>query len=159
MGASITEKFHVCTHLVTPRVSRTPKFLIGFNACLSVVTPKWIEDSVAAGKFLGELLTNIICETERIRRTCLIYYCLETEDYVPREVKLDSSENLFPFREAMERKVALTQAKTQLFSGMTFCVMPRVYPQISTMSEIIASGGGKVMLHRLPKPEELKMVS
>ena len=82
---------------------------------------------------------------------------LDADQYVPQDVVSETAD-AFSLREAIDRKNSLVQSKGQLFSAVSFFVTPRVYPQIDTLKEIVDSAGGKVVRHRLPNAEEMKMV-
>ncbi|KAG9090769.1 hypothetical protein FRC06_000887 [Ceratobasidium sp. 370] len=54
LGASFTENPATCTHLVVNSIGRTEKFLCALPQCKHVVSMKWIQESIKAGKLLKE---------------------------------------------------------------------------------------------------------
>lgn len=54
LGGVVTDNAHDCTHIVTPRVARTIKFLSGISVCRHVAIPRWVEESGKQGKFQDE---------------------------------------------------------------------------------------------------------
>ena len=43
-----------CTHIVSPRVTRTVKFLSGISVCRHIVMPEWVEECGRAGRLVDE---------------------------------------------------------------------------------------------------------
>lgn len=54
LGGALAKSPKECTHLVTNKILRTVKLLSAFGSAKFVVTPRWIEDSIANNAFVGE---------------------------------------------------------------------------------------------------------
>jgi Regulator of Ty1 transposition protein 107 BRCT domain len=52
LGGEVTQTISNATHVVAETVLRTEKFLVGLNSGMKIVTPKWLEESKRAGKFV-----------------------------------------------------------------------------------------------------------
>jgi PAX-interacting protein 1 len=53
-GGRLTDIGRECTHIVSPRVTRTVKFLSGISVCRHIVTPEWVEECGRAGRLVDE---------------------------------------------------------------------------------------------------------
>lgn len=53
-GGKLTDIGRECTHIVSPRVTRTVKFLSGISMCHHIVTPEWVEECGRAGRLVDE---------------------------------------------------------------------------------------------------------
>ena len=53
-GGRLTDIGRECTHIVSPRVTRTVKFLSGISVCRHIVTPEWVEECGRAGTLVDE---------------------------------------------------------------------------------------------------------
>ncbi|KAJ7023715.1 hypothetical protein C8F04DRAFT_969898 [Mycena alexandri] len=54
LGASVTEDWEHCTHLLASSIRTTDKFLCALGTGAFVLTPTWATDSIAAGELLPE---------------------------------------------------------------------------------------------------------
>lgn len=54
-GGKLTDVGRECTHIVSPRVTRTVKFLSGISVCRHIITPEWVEESGRAGRLVDEV--------------------------------------------------------------------------------------------------------
>ena len=53
-GGKLTDIGRECTHIVSPRVTRTVKFLSGISVCRHIVTPQWVEECGRVGALVDE---------------------------------------------------------------------------------------------------------
>ena len=53
-GGRLTDIGRECTHIVSPRVTRTVKFLSGISVCRHIVSPAWVEECGRQGRFVDE---------------------------------------------------------------------------------------------------------
>ena len=53
-GGRLTDIGRECTHIVSPRVTRTVKFLSGISVCRHIITPEWVEECGRAGRLVDE---------------------------------------------------------------------------------------------------------
>lgn len=53
-GGKLTDIGRECTHIVSPRVTRTVKFLSGISVCRHIVTPEWVEECGRVGRLVDE---------------------------------------------------------------------------------------------------------
>ena len=53
-GGRLTDSGRECTHIVSPRVTRTVKFLSGISICRHVVSPTWVEECGKQGRWVEE---------------------------------------------------------------------------------------------------------
>ena len=53
-GGRLTDIGRECTHIVSPQVTRTVKFLSSISICCHIVTPEWVEECGRVGRFVDE---------------------------------------------------------------------------------------------------------
>lgn len=115
LGGVVTELAHECTHMVTPRIARTIKFLSGISVCNYVVNPKWVEESGKQGAFLPEQNFSL-------------------RD--PDAEQLFGMELVTSLSRAKGRK---------LLDGVYVYATPSVQPPPSALREIVTCAGGELM--------------
>lgn len=115
LGGVFTERAQECSHIVTPRVARTIKFLAGISVCDCVVTPKWVEESGRRGSFLPE------------------------EDYLLRD---PDAEQLFGMN-LVQSLVRARERK--LMGGLGVYATPSVQPPPNALGEIVRCAGGELL--------------
>lgn len=59
LGGALAKSPKDCTHLVTNKIQRTVKLLSAFGSAKFVVTPRWIQDSIANNAFVGKGATGV----------------------------------------------------------------------------------------------------
>ena len=106
-----------CSHLVSSKISRTEKFLIGLCIADYIVDPKWIVDSNASGAFLDPLSYHLI------------------DPAMERQLQFSLS--------ALMRKVKTQPAP--LFAGKEFVITPSVQPSPTSLENIVNAAGGIVV--------------
>lgn len=111
----VTENPRECTHIVTPRVARTIKFLSGISICKYVVTPKWVEESGSQGTFVAEAE----------------FFLKDSEAEQLFVMDLTTS-----LSRARERK---------LLEGVCVYATPTVLPPPSALREIVDCAGGRLL--------------
>lgn len=111
----MTENPRECTHIVTPRVARTIKFLSGISICKYVVTPKWVEESGSQGTFVAEAE----------------FFLKDSEAEQLFGMDLTTS-----LSRARERK---------LLEGVCVYATPTVLPLPSALREIVDCAGGQLL--------------
>ncbi|KAJ3248225.1 Mediator of DNA damage checkpoint protein 1 [Chytriomyces hyalinus] len=115
LGATCTEDWKACTHLVTDKVRRTTKFLCALSAGKYIVSTKWIDQSKKDGRFVAE--SKYIIKDKANEKQ----YGFSVEE----SIKTAQNKNIPPF-----------------LTGVTIYTTPRVRPGRSDMKEIIAAAGG-----------------
>ena len=129
LGGIITDNGKECTHIVTPRVARTVKFLSGISVCKYIVTPKWVEACGQCGSFIPE------------------------KDYFLSD---PDAEQLFGMDVATSLSRA---KEKKLLSGLCICPTPNIQPPFNCLKEIVSCAGGEVLTVaevRSRFPEEVK---
>ncbi|KAJ3225004.1 Mediator of DNA damage checkpoint protein 1 [Chytriomyces hyalinus] len=115
LGASCTEDWKECTHLVTDKVRRTTKFLCALSAGKYIVSTKWIDQSKKDGRFVAE------------------------SKYIIKD-KLNEKQYGFSVEESI--KTAQNKNTPPFLTGVTIYTTPNVRPGRADMKEIIAAAGG-----------------
>lgn len=115
LGGVVTDSPKACTHMVTPRIARTIKFLSGVSVCRYVVTPRWVEDSGKAGIFRDE------------------------EQFLLRDAP---AEKLFGMELSVSLCLAKRQ---RLLDGMGVYATPAVQPPVAALRDIVGCAGGRVL--------------
>ncbi|RDD45037.1 PAX-interacting protein 1 [Trichoplax sp. H2] len=119
LGATITEDFRKCTHLITQKITRTEKFLCCFATCRHVIRSEWVEQSYRLGSFADETQFEVID--------------MSTEKYYS-----------FSLRKSLQMATL-----RPVFEDMTFYVTRNVKPDLQTMNNIIHYNGGEVVTYTL----------
>ena len=115
LGGKVTENGQDCTHIVTPRIARTVKFLCGISVCKYVVTPKWVEECGINGTFLPE------------------------KEFF---LKDPAAERVFGMDIATSLSRA---SRKKLLEGICVHATPSVQPPYGSLGEIIECAGGKLL--------------
>ena len=115
LGGVITDRGRECSHLVTPRVTRTVKFLSGISVCTCVVTPRWVEECGKRRAFVSE------------------------EEFALRDTDM---EKLFGMEVATSLSRA---KEKKLLEGVSVYSTPTVQPSFSDMREIVECAGGELI--------------
>ena len=100
---------------MTPRITRTVKFLSAISACQYVVTPEWVEE------------------------------CSRRRTFIPVEsfaLQDSETEKLFGMRLADSLQRA---RQKKLLEGMCVCQTASVQPPFQSMREIVESAGGELI--------------
>nr|CAG4651638.1 EOG090X027U [Triops cancriformis] len=118
LGGVIANTNKDASHLIMSKLQRTAKLLCCLPFVKHIVTPRWLVDSLQAGKFLDE------------------------EPYVLKDEEFDSQFN------CNIAEVLLKPKRDQLFKGKTFWVSPGVCPSRTMLQEIIEASGGVVEQER-----------
>lgn len=103
-----------CTHLLANRIQRTEKFLKAIPLGLHIVSPNWLQDSIAMGKFLDEA------------------------PYMVKDPEMEEKYH-FKLRDSIERA-----KKRKLFDSYTFQIAPGTNPQEHILSGLLKACGGQV---------------
>ena len=111
----VTDNAQDCTHIVTPRVARTIKFLSGISVCRHVVVPRWVEESGNQAKFKDEA------------------------EFVLRDT---DAEQLFGMELATSLTRA---RERKLLEGVCIYATPNVQPAQAALGEIVRCAGGKLV--------------
>ena len=111
----VTEKGKDCSHLVTPRITRTVKFLSGISVCSCVVSPKWVEEC-------GRMRAFVVEETFALRDS--------------------ASERLFGMEVATSLSRARSK---RLLEGIRVYSTSSVQPPFIAMREIVECAGGELI--------------
>lgn len=117
LGGVVTTNPKECTHLVTPRIARTIKFLSGISVCSYVVTPRWVEDSGKDGMFRDE------------------------QPFLLRDA---DAEQLFGMKLAVSLSRAKSR---KLLDGMGVYATPSVEPPGDSLRDIVTCAGGRLLSH------------
>ncbi|GAA5826527.1 hypothetical protein JCM11251_002412 [Rhodosporidiobolus azoricus] len=121
LGANWTDQPKDATHLVVKGISRTEKFLCCLPFAPKIVTQRWIDACIAAGRLIDEMP-----------------YLLHDEK---KEKEIDDT---------LEAILARAK-KGKLFAGRNVYVTKNVSPDAATMQRIISACGGIVNLTALSK--------
>ncbi|OUM56241.1 hypothetical protein PIROE2DRAFT_19232 [Piromyces sp. E2] len=114
LGGKIVKNINSCTHLLSKKIAKTEKFLIGISLCKHIIHYDWLSSSYLAGRMLDE-------------------------SFFPLKDKLNEREFAFSLQESLKR----SQQK-KLLENLTFIITPNVFPSRTVLSRIISSAGGKV---------------
>lgn len=115
LGGVFTEQGKDCSHVVTPRVARTIKFLSAISVCDCIITPKWVEESGKKGAFLPE------------------------EDFFLRD---PDAEELFGMNLVTSLSLA---RERKLMKGLSVYPTPGVQPPPDALGEIVRCAGGELI--------------
>lgn len=129
LGGALAKSPKECTHLVTNKILRTVKLLSAFGSAKFVVTPRWIEDSIANNAFVDE---------------------------GPYQVEDPDAEKTFGF--SLDQ-VLHRSDRTPLFKGMIFFITPGVHPAPPILQEVIESSGGMVYFKKRPSLKQVTSVT
>lgn len=111
----VTDTGKDCTHLVTPRITRTVKFLSAISVCTCVVTLDWVEECGRQRTFVSEdAFTLQDADTEKL-------FGMKLADSLMR---------------ARHKK---------LLEGMCVCPTQMVQPPFANMKEIVECAGGEFL--------------
>lgn len=105
----------MCSHIVTPKVARTIKFLSGISVCKHMVTPKWVEESNKQGAFAPE--SNFVLQD-------------------PDAEQLFGMDLATSLAHAKSRK---------LLEGMCIYATPSVQPPQNALGDIVSCAGGRLL--------------
>ncbi|BGP25309.1 BRCT domain protein Brc1 [Rhodotorula toruloides] len=120
-GAAWTDQPKDATHLVVKSISRTEKFLCCLPFAPKIVTIKWIEACLAAGKLIDE------------------------QPYLLRDTKKEKE-----IGDSLEAILGRAR-KGKLFAGKTVYISRSTSPDATTMQKIIEASGGIVHVKDLSK--------
>lgn len=115
LGGVITEKGRECSHLVTPRITRTVKFLSSISVCSCIVTPKWVEECGRRRTFVTE------------------------EGFALRDSDMEKE-----FGMEVATSLSRAKSK-KLLEGVSVYSTPTVQPPFSAMKEIVECAGGELV--------------
>ncbi|ORX82056.1 hypothetical protein BCR32DRAFT_203130, partial [Anaeromyces robustus] len=104
----------ICTHLLSKKIAKTEKFLIGISLCKHIIHYDWLSFSYNAGRMLDE-------------------------SFFPLIDKINEKEFSFSLQESLNRS-----KQKKLLENMTFIITPNVFPSRVVLSRIISSAGGNV---------------
>ncbi|KAG8695864.1 hypothetical protein FRC09_008881 [Ceratobasidium sp. 395] len=127
LGVSFTEDPAACTHLVVNSIGRTEKFLCALPVCNHVVSMKWIQESIKAGKLLRE------------------------SDYILKDPE-NEKKYQFNLAESIKR---IKANGGNLFKGHTFYLTDNLGVDSKTLQRVIEASGGVAKVE--PKPTEKKV--
>ncbi|KAG8737127.1 hypothetical protein FRC10_008549 [Ceratobasidium sp. 414] len=114
LGTSFTEDPATCTHLVVNSIGRTEKFLCALPQCKHVVSMKWIQESIKAGKLLKE------------------------SDYM-----LKDPENEKKYQFSLAESIKRIKANGgKLLEGHTFYLTEKLGVEIKALQRVIEASGG-----------------
>ncbi len=116
LGGVVTESPQACSHIVTPKVARTIKFLSGISICRHMVTPKWVEESERRGGFAPE------------------------GDFLLRD---PDAEQLFGMD--LATSLARARAR-KLLEGMCVYATTSVQPRRDALGDIVSCAGGRLLM-------------
>jgi len=111
----VTESGLECSHLVTPRITRTVKFLSAISMCRYVAIPEWVEE----------------CSRQRTFVPVGLFALQDSE-----------MEKLFGIRLAESLQRA---RQKKLLEGLCMFQTPSVQPPFQSMREIVESAGGELV--------------
>ena len=111
----VTESPRTCSHIVTPKVARTIKFLSGISVCQHMITPKWVEESERRGTFAPE------------------------KDFVLQD---PDAEQLFGMD--LTTSLARARSR-KLLEGMCVYATPSVQPPRDALGDIVNCAGGRLL--------------
>ncbi len=111
----MTEMGKECTHLISPRIIRTVKFLSAVSVCRCVVTPEWVEECGRQKTFIRE-----------------DSFALQDKE----------SEKVFGIRLADSLQRA---RQKKLLEGVCVCPTQAVQPPFDSMKEIVECAGGELV--------------
>ncbi|ORX53841.1 hypothetical protein BCR36DRAFT_410986 [Piromyces finnis] len=114
LGGNVVKNINTCTHLLSKKIAKTEKFLIGISLCKHIIHYDWLSYSYLAGRMLDE-------------------------SFFPLKDELNEKEFSFSLQESLKR----SQQK-KLLENLTFIVTPNAFPSLSVLSRIISSAGGKI---------------
>ncbi|KAJ3219761.1 hypothetical protein HDU67_009573 [Dinochytrium kinnereticum] len=114
LGGHEAKDVQTCTHLIANKIARTEKFLLGILCGKEIVTVRWIDESIHAGRWL---------DPDKFRLS-------DSE----AEERLD-----FSLSESIERA-----RNYGVFYGYNVYITPQVKPDEQTLKRLIEAGGGRV---------------
>ena len=136
-----------CTHLIVKTLARTEKFLCAIAVAPTVVTEKWVRDSIAAKKLLrgssvfsSLLFSHSYPEYAHTFFFFFFFFCAATNNYVLAD---PANEKKWQFKLADALKRAKAN-KGHLFAGKVFYVTNKVPLDKKLLKNIVLAHGGQV---------------
>ncbi|OAX40254.1 hypothetical protein K503DRAFT_714884 [Rhizopogon vinicolor AM-OR11-026] len=118
LGARMTTRPNDCTHLIAKGIVRTEKFLCAIAISPFVLTERWVDSSIRAGKLLPEK-DFVISDSQPERK-----WKFKLSTSLARAKHEDGGANLL--------------------KGMTFYVTPKVEIDMKLLKAVVTSAGGQV---------------
>ncbi|KAG4093850.1 BRCT domain-containing protein [Neocallimastix lanati (nom. inval.)] len=114
LGGNFVNNINQCTHLLTKKIAKTEKFIIGISICKYIINYQWLNSSYYAGRMLDE------------SQFPLIDKLIEKEFSFSLKKTLNSSKH------------------KKILENRGFIITPNVSPSREVLTRIIISAGGEV---------------
>ncbi|CAD5113543.1 DgyrCDS2704 [Dimorphilus gyrociliatus] len=115
LGGIIASSNGDFTHLITDKIRRTPKFLCAVAKGIPIISNDWIHQSKTVGRFL------------------------DCEKFQVKDIEGESRFG-FNLQDSLKRAI-----KRKVFDGMGIYLMKGIIPEPEKCTEIVESGGGKIL--------------
>jgi hypothetical protein len=132
IGGIGTNEVNEATHLIAQKVSRTEKLLIALCKGLYLLQPSWLEESLKAGRFLGEPFLEPF---QFLKVKCHI---ADEDNYLLKDTGSETQHG-YNLRESLERA-----RQGKMLQGRQVYVTPKCEPSAENLKRIVEAAGGKV---------------